>query len=201
MSASMNPSRRGFLLSSTAVVIGGGLLVSRLALADEGQTIVGKPGKVTVVKFGDDGKNLGPVTLDKVVKTEAEWRQVLAKVPQADLAFQVARQEGTEAPFTGPNWDNHATVGLYRCICCDNALYDAATKYDSGTGWPSFWQPIAKQNVVETTDSSLGMERTKVSCALCDAHLGHVFDDGPQPTGLRYCMDGVAMRYIARPAA
>jgi peptide-methionine (R)-S-oxide reductase len=134
------------------------------------------------------------------VKTEGEWKTQLASAPMGELAFVVTRQEGTEQAFTGPNFDNHSP-GLYRCICCDNALYANDTKYDSGTGWPSFWQPLAKQNVVEITDKTFGTVRTAVSCALCDAHLGHVFDDGPQPTGLRYCMNGVAMRFIPWPAA
>jgi peptide-methionine (R)-S-oxide reductase len=192
------PSRRAFLLSTAAI---GGIaavgFLSRFAAAAVGETIVVKPGKVTIQRFTDLGKSIGVETVDKVVKTEEEWKKLLANVPQPDLAFQVARQEGTEAAFTGPNWDNHSTTGLYRCICCDNALYDAATKYDSGTGWPSFYQPIAKTNVLEATDED-GF-RTRVSCTLCEAHLGHVFDDGPKPTGLRYCMDGVAMRYIGRP--
>ena len=102
--------------------------------------------------------------------------------------------------FTGPYWDNHAP-GLYRCVACDTALFDSDTKFDSGTGWPSFYQPIASQNVVEIKDTSFGMTRTAVSCALCDSHLGHVFPDGPPPTGLRYCINGVALRYIARPTA
>ena len=191
-------SRRNFLLSAAVLAAGGGLLVNRFARA--ATTTVGQPGSVTLETFDDAGKSLGTATVPKVVKTEAEWKALLAKAPQPDLAFQVTRQEGTEQPFTGPNWDNHS-AGLYRCICCDNALYTNDTKFDSGTGWPSFWQPIAKTNVVETKDTTFGMLRTKVACAECDAHLGHVFDDGPKPTGLRYCMDGVAMRFIARPAA
>ncbi|HZP21082.1 MAG TPA: peptide-methionine (R)-S-oxide reductase MsrB [Bauldia sp.] len=157
-----------------------------------------KPGNVTIERFSDDGKSLGKETVAKVIKTEEEWKKQLASAPQPDLTFYVTRQEGTERAFTGPNWDNHS-AGLYRCICCDNALYTNETKYDSGTGWPSFWRPIAKENVTEIKDTSYGMVRTAVSCTLCDAHLGHVFDDGPQPTGLRYCMDGVAMRFIPWP--
>ncbi len=193
-------SRRAFLLSTAA--LGGVAAIgffSRFAAAAVGETIVVTPGKVTIQRFTDLGKSIGVVTVDKVVKTEAEWKKLLASAPQPDLTFQVTRQEGTEYPKTGPNWDNHSTTGLYRCICCDNALFDAATKYDSGTGWPSFYQPIAKTNVLETTDED-GF-RTKVSCTLCEAHLGHVFDDGPKPTGLRYCMDGVALRYIPHPSA
>jgi len=191
----MNFSRRKFLLSTTLFGVAGAGLLSRLAAASEGETIVVKPGKVTIQRFTDLGKSIGKEEADKVINSEADWRKLLSP-----LAFEVTRQEGTETAFTGPYWDNHA-AGLYRCICCDNALYLLNTKFDSGTGWPSFWQPIAKENVVETADNSFGMTRTKVSCALCEAHLGHVFDDGPQPTGLRYCMDGVALRFIPRPTA
>jgi peptide-methionine (R)-S-oxide reductase len=192
MHLAVAPSRRAFLLSSAAFVAAaaGAVAFARWARAS---TIVGKPGMVTIEKFDDAGKSLGTETIAKVVKAEAEWKAQL----KDDLTFEVARQEGTETPFTGPNWDNHS-AGLYRCICCDNALYTNDTKYDSGTGWPSFWQPIAKENVVQAVPQQGGY---KVSCALCDAHLGHVFHDGPKPTGLRYCMDGVAMRFIPQPTA
>ena len=199
MSIFSGSSRRTFLLAGAAVA-GAAALSLRRSRVFAASTIEGKPGKVSIQRFTDRGKSIGVVEVDKVVKTEDEWRKLLAAVPQPDLAFEVTRQEGTEQAFTGPNWDNHSP-GLYRCICCDNALYTNDTKFDSGTGWPSFWQPLAKENVVETTDSTLGMSRTAVSCALCDAHLGHVFNDGPKPTGLRYCMDGVAMRFIPWPAA
>ena len=192
-------TRRTFLLSSAAAVIGAGIL-ARFSGVFAAETIVGKPGKVRIQRFTDMGKSIGVEEVDKVVKSEDDWKKQLASAPQAELTFVVTRQEGTEQAFTGPNWDTHSP-GLYRCICCDNALYTNDTKFDSGTGWPSFWQPLAKENVAEITDTTFGMKRTAISCALCDAHLGHVFDDGPQPTGLRYCMDGVAMRFIPHPAA
>ena len=147
--------------------------------------------QVTVMKFSDDGRPLGMVTLDKINK-DMEWKRQLSP-----LAYDVTRRQGTEAAFSQQGYDRHAP-GLYRCICCDNALFNANTKYDSGTGWPSFWQPISSHNVHEITDRQFGMLRTEVKCTLCDAHLGHVFDDGPKPTGLRYCMNTVAMRFIAR---
>ncbi|MGA8147005.1 MAG: peptide-methionine (R)-S-oxide reductase MsrB [Gallionellaceae bacterium] len=144
---------------------------------------------VTIMQFSDDGKPLGRVTLAKVHK-DAEWRTVLSP-----LAYEVTREQGTERAFSQPGYDRHEP-GLYRCVCCNNALFDASTKYDSGTGWPSFWQPIASENVREIADHLFGMTRTEVQCALCDAHLGHVFDDGPKPTGLRYCMNTVALRFL-----
>jgi peptide-methionine (R)-S-oxide reductase len=147
------------------------------------------PKTVKIVEFDDNGKKKSTITVDRISKTDEEWKKLLS--PDS---FIVARRAGTERPYTNENPNDHAK-GVFRCICCDTALFNADTKCESGTGWPSFWAPIAKENVLETTDSSLGMVRTAVSCRLCDAHLGHVFDDGPRPTGLRYCMNSVAMRF------
>jgi peptide-methionine (R)-S-oxide reductase len=149
-----------------------------------------KSGQVTIVQFSDDGKRLQTVHVAKVVKTEAEWRKQLAS-----NAFDITRHADTELAYSGQYWNLHEK-GLFRCICCDNALFSSDTKFDSGTGWPSFWQPIAAENVRTTRDLSLGMVRDAVSCTLCDAHLGHVFDDGPRPTGLRYCMNSASLRFV-----
>ncbi|AZN72693.1 peptide-methionine (R)-S-oxide reductase [Georhizobium profundi] len=125
----------------------------------------------------------------KVEKSEAEWREQLT--PEQ---FHVTRKHGTERAFTGPNWDQKAP-GLYRCICCDKPLFRSETKFESGTGWPSFYEPVEPEAVSEHKDRSWFMTRTEIRCADCDAHLGHVFPDGPRPTGLRYCMNGVAMAF------
>jgi peptide-methionine (R)-S-oxide reductase len=182
--------RRAFLIATGAAAIGlTWWYVQKREPVHAEAAASGLPKTVTIVEYSDSGERKSKVSVERIAKTEDEWKKLLS--PDS---FEVTRRAGTERAYTNENPNNHAK-GIFRCICCDNALFDSATKFESGTGWPSFWAPIAKENVRETTDLSLGMTRTAVSCRLCDAHLGHVFDDGPRPTGLRYCMNSVAMRF------
>jgi peptide-methionine (R)-S-oxide reductase len=180
---SPDPARRHLLISTASLALAAAV-IPRFAWAAVPM--------VEVENFAASGKDLGHAEVTKVVKSEADWRKLL--LPEQ---FSVTRHADTEQPFTGIYWNNHAD-GLYRCICCDTALFDSRTKFESGTGWPSFWQPISPINVVETHDTSFFMDRTAISCKRCDAHLGHVFDDGPKPTGLRYCMNSASLRFVKR---
>jgi peptide-methionine (R)-S-oxide reductase len=184
------PTRRALLLTGggLAALLGAGLW-SRFSATAAGSTHLGTPGAVTVAEFDAAGRSLGRRTVAKVVKSEEEWRRQLSP-----LAFKVTRQEGTEFAFTGP-WLDNPEKGIYRCICCDTALFRSEAKFESGTGWPSFYEPIARENILDSEDRSFGMIRVANRCARCEAHLGHVFPDGPPPTGLRYCMNGVALDF------
>ena len=146
--------------------------------------------EVTIVPFDDAGHAQAASTVSRVVHTEAEWKKLLTRDQ-----FYVTRHESTDSPFTGTYYKLHEH-GMFRCVCCANAVFHTDTKFDSGTGWPSFWAPIAKENVATRHDTSFGMERVEVHCPLCLGHLGHLFDDGPKPTGLRYCINESSLRFV-----
>lgn len=188
-----NTRRRMFLIGTTAAVASVLLrlwnkprMLRAVAAAAEG------PAEVTIVQFSDSGERLKKARVPRVVKSEEEWRKQL---PSG--VFDITRRADTEFAFSGKYWKLH-DKGIYRCICCDNALFSSDTKFDSGTGWPSFWAPIAEENVREIRDTTFGMLRTAVACTECDSHLGHLFDDGPEPTHLRYCMNSASLRFVAK---
>jgi len=180
--------RRRVLLAVPAAMLGGGAIAWRLT-----EPPAARAELVTIVEVSDAGVKQGTVRRLQVVRSDSDWRAQLTSEQ-----FWSARRGTTDTPFTGTFYQSH-DAGIYRCICCGNALFSSATKYDSGTGWPAYSAPMASENIWTRDDASFGMQRVEVMCKLCNAHLGHVFDDGPPPSGLRYCINESALRFISLP--
>jgi len=183
-------NRRRLLLIAPFAL--GGIVLAMRKGGDSGES--GSAGdaneEVTIIQFDDAGRKLGAARVRKLVRSASEWHKQL----NAEQ-YYVTRQQGTDTAFSGTYYQMHQN-GLFRCICCDTPVFSSDTKFDSGTGWPSFWAPIAEENIRTRSDFSLLIKRTEVHCTRCDAHLGHVFNDGPEPTNLRYCMNESSLRFI-----
>ena len=181
-------TRRRVLIAVPCVIAGVAAFLLKRGASSDATPEVG------IVEFADSGRRRGLVHLRHVVHSDAEWKSMLSAEQ-----FYVTRRGTTDTPFTGSYYNLHAP-GLFRCICCGSAVFDSNTKFDSDTGWPSFWDAVALENIQTRLDASLPEVRTEVYCTLCDAHLGHLFDDGPPPTGLRYCINESSLRFVRRAA-
>jgi methionine-R-sulfoxide reductase len=175
-----------FFLSFALSILAGSSLLAGMAQAQESSS----SSTVKVRLIGSNGLLTEPIAVPKVKKTDAEWRKQLTAEQ-----YEIARGQGTEPAFCGTLLDNHRE-GIYHCVCCGLPLFSSDSKFNSGTGWPSFFQPVSKENVITRTDNSFGMSRTEIICSRCGAHLGHVFDDGPPPTGLRFCLNSAALTFV-----